>query len=141
MIGRPVFHTLIILTAVLGALLAASGCGEKPGVSADQFVGTWRLHGHEDAAIPPGPPFIVLRGDARGTMADPPNPHPMEVIWVVSGETLRLTPRGGGSLVKYSYHFNSPDELLLTIGELELTYRREQPQEDSAADTPSSASP
>jgi hypothetical protein len=109
------------LLAVL-AMPVVGGCG-KPGVPAEQFVGTWRQMS-EDGSVPSDSPTLVLRSDATGTMDDPPNPRPKSIIWVVRGEKLVLTPRDGGSRLNSRYRFEGPDQLSLSTEYGEFTYER-----------------
>ncbi len=105
------------------AVLALLGCA-KPGVPAEQFVGTWQIELSEGTSFAAGPPTIVLRADATGTMADPPNPRPKSIIWLVKSDKLVLAPRDGTRRLECLYSFNGPDELVLSSGEVEVTYRR-----------------
>lgn len=130
----------IILAAVVAALsLIAAGCGEGPKEDPAKFVGTWAPYYGEDMPRPPYPETLVLRADGSASRTGGYDPHPEKLAWSLYRGKLVLTPREGTRRTSYDFHFNGPDELVVSVEgqEQAVTFHRvQEPPEGSPEDLP-----
>lgn len=98
--------SLVLLAALA---LIALGCGSE-GRPGEDFVGTW-THTPEGWAKP----LIILelRSDGSGNQTAPPDPHAAPIKWVIRGDELIVSPRGGSTSQVFGYEFESPDRMTL----------------------------
>ncbi|MFB3880767.1 MAG: hypothetical protein ACE149_05860 [Armatimonadota bacterium] len=119
---------------VCAALSIAAGCA-KPSAPPEQFVGTWIVPLKPSGELRPGAaPTLTLAPDGTGIYTEYPDPHPMNVSWVLRGSKLVLANRDGSGSMTYGYRFKGKDELVLAMPGGEVSFKRHTGQKSRGAE-------
>jgi hypothetical protein len=114
----------VVMCGLLAALVLAPGCA-KPSAPPEQFVGTWIVPLRPSGELRPGAaPTLTLAPDGTGIYTEYPDPHPMDVSWVLRGSKLVLANRDGSGSMTYTYRFKGKDELVMVMEGGEVTFKR-----------------
>ncbi len=130
------FPVLLFAFCLLPCLLV--GCA-KPSVPVDQFIGTWIAAPEKEELKLGVYPTLTMQSDGSGILTQYPDPHPMNVSWMVRGDKLILSDRdGSGAILTYRYKFKDRDRLTVTWDKTDVVFRRYAVAQSKAV-TPSPA--